>query len=76
LGLAVHLENRILLYIGAALIAFGVFNLSIAHFVIAQEEQPREERSDVVDVMIQRLLAEIGPIVGGIVAIGIQFARK
>jgi hypothetical protein len=62
------------------LIGFGVFNLSTAHFVIAQEAETREEvsnqQSDLGDIIIQRLLAEIGPIVGGIVAIGIQFARK
>jgi len=69
------IKQKSLLIIAALLILFGTFNLAKNSF--AQEQLPADSsRNALSDAIIERLLTEIGPIVGGIVTIGIQFARK
>jgi hypothetical protein len=70
------LKNNVLILIGVSLIGFGVFNLSTAGSALAQQPAPPETSSSIAYIIIERLLAEIGPVVGGAVAIAIQFARK
>ena len=60
-----------------ALIGFGTYNLSVATF--AQQEYPVTEPHDWNDLLfslIDHLVGQVGPIVGGAVTLGISFARK
>jgi len=60
---------------------FGVINISVDKLAEAQVEQATRTSSEYVsqniwDVIILNLLGQVGPIMGGIVTIGISFARK
>src|SRR5574341_2466077 len=61
-----------------ALIGFGTYNLSVATF--AQQESPVGENpqdwNDLLFTLIDHLVGQVGPIVGGSVTLGISFARK
>jgi hypothetical protein len=73
-------KNKILLYFGIAILSFGVINVS-AQEIVDSTVYPDTANGEYVpqtiqEVIIMNLLGQIGPIVGGIVTIGISFARK
>jgi len=71
------IKQRALLIIAALLISFGTFNLTVNSFATEHEATSNNvDWGSISTAIIERLLTEIGPIVGGIVGIGIQFARK
>ncbi len=69
-----------LYYIGIILVIFGTINITVDRFVLAQTIQNNNGDSyiaqNISEVIILRLITEVGPITGGIVTIGINFARK
>jgi hypothetical protein len=72
------LKEKIFVAVAILLIGFGTVNLALNSFAqqteVPIEEEPLAEK--IAFVIIERLLAEVGPIVGGAVMIGVQFARK
>jgi hypothetical protein len=72
------LKEKIFVAAAILLIGFGTVNLALSSF--AQQTELLTQEESLVDriafIIIERLLAEVGPIVGGAVMIGIQFARK
>jgi hypothetical protein len=72
------IRERIFVASAILLIGFGTFNLATNTFAqqteVPQQGDALSER--VIFIIIERLLAEVGPIVGGAVMIGVQFARK
>jgi hypothetical protein len=75
------MKNRILLYVGISVTIFGIINITTEKLANAQlEEQILTEPvfvpHSLLDLLILNLLGQIGPIVGGIVSIGISFIRK
>lgn len=69
------LRTKILLYLAVILIAFGVFNLSTSLLATAQQAEVGTALST-DRVIFEQVLAQIVPIVGGAIAIAVQFARK
>lgn len=75
-------KNKILFYVGVSILLFGVINISVEKLAEAQIGQaglvtPSEYMpQSLQDLIILSLLGQVGPIVGGIVTIGISFARK
>ncbi|MFQ6095979.1 MAG: hypothetical protein ACE5NN_07535 [Candidatus Bathyarchaeia archaeon] len=66
-----------MLYVAVILIGFGVFNLSTSNLATAQQDGAgTTPTTQLVDIIVERLISEIGPIVAGAVLIAIQFARK
>ncbi len=72
------LKEKIFVAFAIFLIGFGTVNLTVNSF--AQETEISEQDETLVEkiafAIIERLLSEVGPIVGGAVMIGVQFARK
>jgi hypothetical protein len=78
--------NKILFYVSITLIAFGTFN-TVNSFA-ENESQIKTDASEldsrnvytfeeqIMLAIIEKGLAQVGPIVGGAVGLGIQFARK
>ena len=71
------IKINVLSYAAVILIFFGVFNIFTFNLAVAQQEGAGTTSStDLGALIIERLLLEVGPVVGGAVAIAIQFARK
>jgi hypothetical protein len=72
------LKEKIFVAASILLIGFGTINLAVNSFA-QQTELPTQEESlaeRIVFIIIERILSEVGPIVGGAVMIGVSFARK
>lgn len=72
------LTERFFIGIAISLIGFGTINLVVLSYA-QQVETPQQEepwREKITLIVIERLLLEVGPIVGGAVMIGVNFARK
>lgn len=84
------MKNRFLLYVGVSILLFGTINISIEKIAQAQSNQDDQNQmskttqppsseyvpTSLQDMIVLNLLGQVGPIVGGIVTIGISFARK
>lgn len=79
------IRDKILFYFSISLIIFGAFN--IANSYAANETQNENNTSNsntekltfeeqIIFALIEKGLSQVGPIVGGAVGLGIQFARK
>jgi len=77
--------DKILLYVSVSLIIFGTFN--IVNSFAENESQNKTDTSNsntntltfeqqIIFALIEKGLSQVGPIVGGAVGLGIQFARK
>ncbi|MGQ0772725.1 MAG: hypothetical protein ACT4NT_08155 [Nitrososphaerota archaeon] len=70
-------KEKTFVFIAIILIGFGTWNLAQNGFAQQTEIQQDDDFSKkIAFIIIERLLAEVGPIVGGAVMIGTQFARK
>ena len=72
------IKGKIWLYVSVSLIVFGTIN-TIDKTVFAQENVnfvSINETTDIIDAIVIPLLSQIGPIVGGFVAIGFRFAKN
>lgn len=65
---------------GASVMLFGIINISAEKIADAQLGRPPQSSEfvpqNLQEAIILHLLGQVGPIVGGIVTIGISFARK
>ncbi len=80
-------KDKILFYFAISLIVFGSINITMDKLALAQNSDSINNTSQanqsipvhenkLVDTIFENLLTQILPLVGGLVAIGTQFARK
>lgn len=79
--LGISYSGKIVFLIGVILVLFGTINLIVDRLALAETLTSEDASNEytptsLADVIILRLIAEVGPIMGGLVAIGINFARK